>query len=73
VNPPVFILAASEDNLKRMSQTKDSSLSAPKAQLVFVVEDDLIRKEIIELVLEDDSEQQVYDVINFGIYISSCQ
>ncbi|OBS23305.1 hypothetical protein FPOA_03854 [Fusarium poae] len=56
VDLPIFILAASEDNLKRMSQTKDSSLSAPKALLEFVVEDDLIREEIIELFLEDDSE-----------------
>ncbi|EKJ70220.1 hypothetical protein FPSE_09594 [Fusarium pseudograminearum CS3096] len=56
VDLPIFIIAASEDNLKRISQTEGSSLSAPKALLEFLIQDDLMREEITELFLEDDTE-----------------
>ncbi|KAF4985527.1 hypothetical protein FGRMN_11174, partial [Fusarium graminum] len=53
---PIFILAATEDNLVRISQTKGSSLAAPKAILEFVIEDYLIREEIVEIFLDPESQ-----------------
>ncbi|KAM0496293.1 hypothetical protein ACHAP8_007554 [Fusarium lateritium] len=51
---PIFILVACEDNVNRIAQTEGSSLSAPKALFEFVIENNLIREEMIELVLENN-------------------
>ncbi|KAK8109476.1 hypothetical protein PG999_007613 [Apiospora kogelbergensis] len=50
VTLPVFLLAATEDNLKRTS--KMDKLIAPETLLEFIIKDSLIREELIELFLE---------------------
>ncbi|KAK8872356.1 hypothetical protein PGQ11_002870 [Apiospora arundinis] len=52
VDFPVFLVAAVEDNLKRLSKSKDSSLDADKQILAFILEDDLLIEEITEVILE---------------------
>ncbi|KAK8067566.1 hypothetical protein PG996_006678 [Apiospora saccharicola] len=51
VDFPVFLVAAVEDNLNRVSKTDDNSLAAHKNLLIFILEDDLIREEITEVLL----------------------
>ena len=46
----VFLLAATEDNLKRTSKT--DKLIASETLLEFIIKDSLIREELIELFLE---------------------
>ncbi|KAH7183239.1 uncharacterized protein B0J16DRAFT_373744 [Fusarium flagelliforme] len=55
VDLPIFLVAAAEDNLERISKTEGTSLAAPKALLEFVVEDELIREEVVEIFLEPES------------------
>lgn len=45
------MVAAVEDNLNRVSKTDDKSLAAHKQLLAFILDDDLIRDEITEVLL----------------------
>ena len=48
---PVFLVAAVEDNMNRVKKIDDKSLAAHKRLLTFILEDDLIRQDITEMVL----------------------
>ncbi|KAM0431724.1 hypothetical protein ACHAQK_010041 [Fusarium lateritium] len=56
VDLPIFLVATDEDSLGRISQTEGSLLAAPKALLEFIVIDELVREEIIEIFLKPEAE-----------------
>ncbi|KAM0226718.1 hypothetical protein ACHAP5_012331 [Fusarium lateritium] len=56
VDLPIFLLATAEDSLGRISQTEGLLLAAPKSLLEFIVSDELIREEIVEIFLQSASE-----------------
>ncbi|KAK8876875.1 hypothetical protein PGQ11_001821 [Apiospora arundinis] len=51
VDFPIFLVAAVEDNLTRLSKNEDASLAAHKQLLAYILKDDLIREEITEVLL----------------------
>jgi len=56
VDLPIFLVATAEDNLQRIVNAGDPLLAAPEALLEFVVEDDLIREEMVEVFLDPKAE-----------------